>query len=145
MLPSKLTNPPACLLELDPRSEVNGCFSALPMGFSWAFYITQEVHRGFVALSLPEVSPSSFAVERRPSPVLEHDSDKAAMIYADNSHHVSLLAQEANAMRESLSLARNKNGLATHEVVEATHIAEGLGAVINMKGGVVSSQAKRVW
>ena len=77
--------------------------------------------------------------------MLEHDSDKAVMIYADNSHHVSLLAQEANAMRESLSLALNTHGLATHEVVEATHIADGLGAVINMNAGVVSSQGKRVW
>ena len=51
--------------------------------------------------------------------MLEHDNDKAAMIYADNSHHMSLLAREASTMRESLSLALNKHGLATHEVVEA--------------------------
>ena len=145
VLLSKLTNPPACLLQLDPSSKVNACFSAMPMGFSWAFFIAQEVHRGFAARSLPGVSPSSFVVERRPSPVLEHDSDKAVMIYVDNSHHMSLLAHEANVMRESLSKALNDSGLATHEVVEATHIAEGLGVGIKRKTGVVSSQGKRVW
>ena len=67
------------------------------------------------------------------------------MIYADNSYHMSSLDQEANAMRESLSLALSSNGLATREVVDATHIAEGIGAVINMKAEVVSSQDKRVW
>ena len=115
------------------------------MGFSWALYIAQEVHRGFAIRSLPSVPATAFVVERRPSPVLACDTDMAAMIYADNSHHMSLVAEEANSMRESLSLALNSNDLLTHEIVEATHIAEARGAVINLSAGVVSSQSKRFW
>ena len=48
------------------------------------------------------------------------------MIYADNSYHMPLLAEEANSMRESLSRALNGRGLLTHEIVEATHISEAL-------------------
>ena len=141
----RLVDPPAFLLNRDLNSMVNPCFAVMPMGFSWAFYIAQEVHRGFAIRSLPCVPASAFVVERRPSPVLANDTDKAVMIYADNSHHMSLVAEEANSMRESLSLALNSNGLLTHEIVEASHITEALGAVINLSAGVVSSQSKRFW
>ena len=93
MLLSKLTKPPASFLELDPDGEVNPCFAVMPRGFSWAFYFAQEVHRGFAIRNVPGVPASAFVVERRPSPVLASDTDKAVMIYADNNHHMSLVAK----------------------------------------------------
>ena len=117
----------------------------MPMGLSWAFFLAQEVHRSFAAQFVEGVGPEDFVIERRPVPTLSGDGDRALMVYADNAHHLGLCAKLVNAMRESLSLALNAHGLKTHEVVEACHLAECLGARVNMQGGVVDSTAARLY
>ena len=61
----------------------------MPMGFSWAFYVAQEVHRGFAERFIAGAFPHHFIVERKPAPVLGAPKDKAVLIYAGNSHHMS--------------------------------------------------------
>ena len=114
------------------------------MGFTWAFYIAQEVHRGFAERFIPGSLPYHFIAERNPALLLGAPEDKAVLIYADNSHRISPLAEDANAMREGLSRALNGHGLLTHEIVETTQMSEALGASIDLKEGVACSTAARV-
>ena len=64
--------------------------------------------------------------------------DRALMIYADNAHHFGLCAKLVNSMGESLSKALNSRGRATHEVLEASDLADCLGARVSMKAGSVA-------
>ena len=135
--------PPLHLAQLSPDAVLNPTFCVMPMGFSWAFLIAQELHRAFAARFVPGVLPQHFIVERKPAPTLSSDGDRALMVYADNAHHFGLSADLVNSMRESLSLALNQHGLKTHEVVEASHVAEALGASIDMEAGIVESTEVR--
>ena len=129
---AKLSSPPDGLSSFDPTAEFSQCFAVLPMGFSWAFYIAQDVQRGFAERFIPGALSHHFIVERKPAPVLGAPGDKAVLLYSDNSHHMSLLAEEANSMREALSRVLDGHGLPTHEIVEASHMSEALGASIGL-------------
>ena len=66
------------------------------------------------------------------------------MLYADNANHLSMSAAERNRRREQLSYALNARGLETHEIVEASELAESLGAEIDGVAGDIRPTKARL-
>ena len=95
---AQLSSAPAGLTSFDPAAEVSPCVAETPNFVFGAFDIAQEVHRGLAERFIPGALPHHSIVARKPAPVIGLPEDKAVFIYADDSHHVSLLAEEANAM-----------------------------------------------
>ncbi len=114
------------------------------MGFSWAFWLSQEVHKAVSSEAAPDVPEEDYIVDRFPPHNLTEPSDYRCMLYADNGNHLSLTANEANKRREALSLCLNQRGLATHETIEASDLVETLGTEIYGKSGCVKPTSTRL-
>ena len=100
------------------------------MGFSWAFYLTQEALREVVNRSLVNArSVTDFAK----APCLL-DPAPVVMIYADNGNHMGLSREQVNDERALVDAELNRVGLATHEVVEATTLVKVLGGMVDGVG-----------
>ena len=100
--------PPQYLLEQPLEASIVGTLRVLPMGLSWAFWLSQQVHTHLALIPIPGMTPDSFLVDRRPSPALLHFDDCVTMIYADNSNHLGLDVARVIERRNALSEALNK-------------------------------------
>ena len=102
---------PSELLGMEPGSTFSPCLSVLPMGFSYAFCVAQQVHLHIASVVL---GSDGLLVDRAPPPRIEAQHDTAHMIYADNASQFGLDLDIVTHRRELLSQALNGRGLDTH-------------------------------
>ena len=116
----------------------------LPMGFSWAFHLAHEAHVHLAKEALPGVP---VAVDRRPAPTLtpQARAESAMMIYADNNNHVALSSKRVSSDQKIMMDKLHEHGLATHDITEASHIAESLGVRIDGLAGRITATPARDW
>ena len=137
---------PSFVANLVDDADITPTLAVLPMGFSWAFWLSQMVHVQIAKQSMPDVDDSRFLIDGQPSPEISNNSGKsyACMLYADNANHLGVDADEVNFRRNQLSIGLNGRGLASHEVVEASDRVESIGVEIDGKAGEVVPTAKRL-
>lgn len=111
------------------------------MGFSWAFHLAHQAHRTLAMRMLPGIQ---LVEDRTPSPRMKRD-DCALLLYADNANHLGTNASLVNMQRAALSEGCARSGLLTHEVVEATTLAESLGVRVDGEQGTIGPTAEREW
>ena len=117
--------------------------SVLPMGFSWSFYLVQQLHADTAlrALDIPE--PSLF-LDGRPPPTLSN-TNIAIMPYCDNLHSISLSQDLCQDGKDRMASALEKIGFELHEHCEATEVFDTLGGVIDGCQGIVRVSLKKLW
>ena len=108
----------------------------IPIGFAWALFLPQVAHKRMALSSTPNITDKHRIQARRPPPRFSDDSANAILVYADNARHFAVCAQHVNGMRGSLSVALDGRGLRTHEILEATDIAESMGAAMDDNAGL---------
>lgn len=113
----------------------------LPMGLSWALHLAHQAHR---TLALPMLPGIQLVEDRTPVPRLRRD-DCCLLLYADNANHLGTNASMVNRQRCALSEGCAKSGLLTHEIVEATTLAESLGVRVDGEQGTIGPTAERDW
>ena len=136
--------PPEYLCAKGPSSSVTPTLAVLPMGFSWAFWLSQQVHSCIARSELSDVQPEQFIVDGMPPQNLLKPSDYACMLYADNANHLALSVEEVNLRREQLSRGLKGRGLLTHEVIEGSELVECLGVEIAGFAGEVRPTPQRI-
>ena len=127
--------------ELVNMKTVFPCLRVLPLGFSWALYLAQEVHKTIFARACEGVP---VILDRKAGVTLEGE-DTAALIYADNANHAGRIAEKVDEQRQTLSRALHDVGLETHEVEDANLLTESLGVRIDGLAKRSSVTAKRAW
>ena len=132
---------PAGLSSFSAGEMVSPAFSVLPMGFSWAFYLAQEALRIVVHRVLPM---TQFLEDFTSPPSLARDNS-IAMIYADNGNHISLSKVVANRDRSLVENELIREGLTTHEVIEATEFCVTLGGRVDGCGMTVGPTPERLY
>ena len=133
---------PAEILALPGDSGVSPCLSVLPMGFSWAFWIAQQVHVHIATMTL---GSEGLLVDRAPPPQIHTNTQHAHMIYADNASQFGMDPVVVNERRHKLSIALNGRGLDTHEIIDATLLAETLGIQYIGNPPTVAATPLRRW
>ena len=125
----------------------SGCnvpvIKVLPMGFSWSFYLVQQLHteNALNALGLDE---KHLFLEGRPAPSLR-DDNLNIMPYCDNIHSICTDPSRCQEAKDSMVAALEDIGFELHEHMEASPVFETLGGVIDGDKGKVSSTKKRMW
>ena len=84
--------------------------------FSWAFWVAH--------IATTTLGPGGLIVDRSPLPRIAASSDTALLVYAYNANRFGLDPDIVNQRREKLSIALDGGGLDTHEIVDATTLAE---------------------
>lgn len=69
----------------------------------------------------------------------------AMLTYADNNNHIGIDRDSVNQQHHAMLKALDSHGLATHDLVEASTLAESLGVRIDGLGGRVTPTATRDW
>ena len=116
-----------------------------PMGFSWAFHLAHECHVHLARQCLPK---AGLLVDRREAPILgqgERCCKSGMLIYADNNNHFGPDRIQVNEDQKRMIASLHDHGLATHEVSEASTLAESLGVRLNGAAGEVSATPSRDW
>ena len=128
----------------DKGNRIYPHFRVLPMGFSWAFHLAHEAHVHLARQALPGVP---VATDRRPPPVLsaEAGSDSAMMIYADNNNHIGVKSESVACEQKAMMDRLHEHGLATHDITEASGIAESLGVRVDGLSGRITATPARDW
>ena len=73
------------------------------------------------------LGPDGLLVDRAPPPRIETQHDTAHMIYADNASQFGMDPESVNQRRHLLSKALTGRGLDSHDILDATTIADTLG------------------
>ena len=115
----------------------------LPMGFSWSFYLVQQLHtqKALGALGLDE---KHLFLEGQPAPSLEQHNI-CIMPYCDNLHSICTDSAVCQSAKDSMARALEEIGFELHEHMDAATEFETLGGVIDGKKGQVRPTAKRLW
>ena len=117
--------------------------SVLPMGFSWSFYLVQQLHTD-IALRALGLDERHLFLDGQPAPSLENDN-LTIMPDCDNIHSISTDSSRCQDAKDGMVSALEEIGFELHEHVEATSVFETLGGVIEGEKGVVRSSLKRMW
>lgn len=116
----------------------------LPMGFSWAFHLAHQAHVELARRTLP-TTPLIRDREMLPRMGGDKGCNDAMLIYADNNNHIGTNMDSVNSQHQSMLRALSKEGLATHDLVSATTLAESLGVRIDGMNAMVTPTPKRDW
>lgn len=119
--------------------------SVLPMGFSWAFHLAHQGHVELAKRTLPGVP---LLRDRRVAPRLGQERDSVSrglLIYADNANHLGVCPEVVDHDQARMMDALHDHGLSTHDITNASSLAESLGVRINGLSGQVVPTPKRDW
>lgn len=115
---------------------------AVPMGWSWAMWISQRVHQ-FIALQSSGLGTDDLLVEGRPCPDLS--SGRCALIvYADNLNVLGTNARAVQATKDSIVKELRETGFRVHEETEACTMSQSLGFQIDGAAGIISPIPERL-
>ena len=130
--------------EVAPGSGKNvPVISVLPMGFSWSFYLVQQLHTDTALQALGLTSRSLF-LDGQPPPSLTNNNI-SIMPYCDNLHSISLSKDHCQVGKDAMASALEAIGFELHEHCEASDFFETLGGAIDGRKGVVRSSLKKMW
>lgn len=119
------------------------CINVLPMGFSWSFYIIQQLHEQSVRRSLG-IPREDVILDGYPAPQLSGDK-VVAMPYCDNCHSLALSAEGCEEGKKRMCEDLEGMGFSLHEQVGATEIFPTLGGVIDGVDGSIRPTSTRAW
>ena len=130
----------SCQEELDSLVQCNvGPFyphvSVMPMGFSWAFHLAHLVRTPLMR-DRELLNPLGRGVGC---------SEKAILVYADNANRLGIDAESVNADHKVMVESLEQHGLSTHDIVEASTLAESLGIRIDGLRGRITPTCERDW
>lgn len=129
----------------EPHRPIYPCMKVLPVGFSWAFHLAHECHMELARRALPQVP---FLKDRTRAPRLGTEPGSvgtAMLIYADNNNHLGIAADTVDREQQQMITALHSKNLATHDITNASTLAESLGVRIDGLGGKVQPTAQRDW
>ena len=133
-------------LAADRCSDGDGwCFPrlrAVPMGWSWAMWISQRVHQ-FLALQACGLSPDRLLVEGRPCPDLS-DGSPALIVYADNLNVLGTNEMKVQEVKDVIVQKLRSVNFIVHEELDAVSIAQSLGFLIDGEKGIISPIPERL-
>ena len=117
------------------------CLTALPMGFSFSFWIVQELH--YDALKNCGFPASRCVLGNWPTPSLEEGP--VALAYCDN---LNIFGKDPVQVDHALSVVMSfleSKGFALHEVVYATPWSKPLGSSFNGYDNLLGSRPDKAW
>ena len=115
----------------------------LTMGFSWSFYIIQQLHEQASVRALG-ITPQQLIKDGNPCPSLD-EAGVLAMPYCDNVHVLSTDREEADRGKRLVEEELERMGFQLHEHEAANTYFHTLGGVIDGKVGTVSPTRTRAW
>ena len=117
------------------------CLTALPMGFSFSFWIVQELH--YDALKQCGFPASRCVLGNWPTPSLKEGP--VALAYCDN---LNIFGKDPKEVDNALSIVMKfleSKGFALHEVVYATPWSKPLGSFFNGYDNLLGSRPDKAW
>lgn len=121
---------------------ISPCLSVLPMGFSWSFYLVQQLHQQSAMRAL-DIHADRILLDGHPAPMLEEGW--IAMPYCDNVHVLALASQDCQLGKERAVKDLEDLGFEIHEQVESTTLFPTLGGIIDGSSGEVRPTYERGW
>ena len=121
---------------------ISPCLSVLPMGFSWSFYLVQQLHQQSAMRALG-VGNDRILLDGHPAPDL--DEGVLAMPYCDNIHVLALDTQECQRGKSKAVQDLEELGFQIHEQVDSCTLFPTLGGVVDGAVGEVRPTDDRKW
>ena len=134
---------PDAVRDLPANQMVSPCLSVLPMGFSWSFYLVQQLHEQITLASL-HISRHDLFLDARPPPTIE-EGKCAGMPYCDNVHVMSNRVEVAEEGRLKVCKSLRESGFKVHEEQPAAAIVQTLGGIIDGESGLITVTPTRLW
>lgn len=119
------------------------CINVLPMGFSWSFYIIQQLHEQATIRAL-QCKAEDLVKDGCPAPNLSGDA-VIGMPYCDNVHAVSLSRQGATDGKDRICKELRAMGFTMREDEEGSSTFRTLGGMIDGECGTISMTSSRAW
>ncbi len=127
----------------DESCSYSPCFTVLPMGFSWSFYLVQHIHQSAVSRSLGIGEEDMFR-DGFPAPDVVKDKIYS-MPYCDNIHSISLDKDLCGLGKSRIIRDLSGMGFSIHEEEEASTWFNTLGGVVDGQSGEVRMSNTRAW
>ena len=134
---------PEEFLRLGGQTRLSPCLKVLPMGFSWSFYLVQQLHEQIIPDSL-QIQRSNFFLHARPAPRLRA-GECVGMPYCNNVHVLGTDVNTAEKHRVKVCDELRSRGFTVHEEQPAASVVQTLGGVVDGDSGIVSIGPKRMW
>ena len=122
---------------------ISPCINVLPMGFSWSFFVVQQIHQQSVLRSL-SISEEALFLDNRPAPWLSEDL-VTSMPYCDNFHCMSVNQQSCDDAKNDAVNDLSCLGFSIHEDEQALTSFFTLGGEIDGEAGQVRMTSARAW
>eukprot|EP00435_Cladocopium_sp_Y103_P017954 s440_g4.t1 len=129
--------------DCDEGSSFSPCFTVLPMGFSWSFFLVQRIHQLAVLRSLG-IDENQLVLDGRPPPKLDH-SNYVSMPYCDNIHSLALDKKLCDDGSRKIIHELQSLGFSIHEEEPASRLFSTLGGEIDGEAGQIRMTRKRAW
>ncbi|CAE7252533.1 AMY1.1 [Symbiodinium necroappetens] len=124
-------------------SVISPCLSVLPMGFSWSFYIVQQLHE--------QITMQALSIDRRDLILDSHPARELrrgtclAMPYCDNVHVIGKESGRVEQHRLRVCECLREKGFQVHEEVPASAVVPTLGGIVDGHAGLVRATPSRLW
>ena len=131
--------------DYEGQHRIAPCITVLPMGFSWSFYIVQQLHEQACLRSLG-IERTSLVLDGYPAPLLSGgDGGPWAMPYCDNVHCLDTNQKACNDGKNKICNHLRDMGFSLHEEEDAAVYFKTLGGVILGDKGIISTLPARSW
>lgn len=134
--------PELCGLVGDAEGWVFPMLQVVPMGWSWAMWLSQRVHQ-HLCLEASGLDVSRIVVEGRAAPDLS-DGEVILIPYADNLNVAGLDPLRVQEIKNVIVEKLRRTGFRVHEELEACEVGQSLGFRIDGRHGVVSPIPERL-
>jgi len=128
---------------VDPRGNYFPQLSVMPMGWSWAFYFAQQVHKHLIQ-KYSNTGPNDFLEMGSPPPDLEA-SRCGVHAYCDNLTVFGTKPTDVQQLTDSIITGIESEGFTVHEKVEATDYVITVGVELDGLKGEVACKTERRW
>eukprot|EP00438_Fugacium_kawagutii_P033140 Skav227543 [mRNA] locus=scaffold2241:169914:174596:- [translate_table: standard] len=129
--------------EINTQGTITPCITVLPMGFSWSFYLVQQIHEASALQSLG-CDRSRVVLDGYPSLALK-PGELLTMPYCDNVHCMGDHPDAVDEGWQYICSGLEQLGFSLHEEQNAGAVMETLGGVIDGERGQVRTTSKRMW
>ena len=131
------------VVQLSDFVDYSPCYTVLPMGFSWSFYLVQQIHQSAVCRSLG-IPESKLLRDGFPAPALQ-EGELLSMPYCDNIHALSLDPDLSDSGKQTIADELARLGFSVHENEDASLVFETLGGEVNGGAGEIRTTRRRAW
>ena len=125
------------------KGPLSPCVTVLPMGFSWSFYLVQQIHEHSALQSLG-CSREQVILDGYPSMCLEPNVI-LTMPYCDNIHCLGVEQQQVDQGCDEVCKGLSNLGFRIHEEQPSANVMETLGGVVDGDRGQVRTTSLRMW